>query len=251
MIYEISVGYTAANLLLALILFFKAPRNVISRFYIFCVLILDVMGVMANYIQILPAEYIRGAVHSFLVFGFSLLPFFFIHFIAYFVRREEILRSKRNLFLLYFAGLFSYAVILLGFIHEPITPAEEITKNAYLFYITWHSILFCIGIAMLYEHTQGFYGKVERANLLFAGFAVLLLILPGPFTDTFFGLFHINVDWYFFTCSFAIIFAVYFIFRHKIVVNTIYDALKSALAVLNDVFIITDEMFRIQMVRGA
>jgi PAS domain S-box-containing protein len=44
--------------------------------------------------------------------------------------------------------------------------------------------------------------------------------------------------------------AVYFIFRHKIVVNTFYDSLKSALSVINDVILTTNEELRIEMVTG-
>jgi PAS domain S-box-containing protein len=252
MIYNISIAYTAANLLLALVLLFKAHKNIIARFYFFCVIILDAMGTLSLYLTDFPQNDLRGILHDVIVFCFSLLPFFFLHFIAIFVRRDDLVRRGRNLALIYFAGLFSYAMILMKLIPEPLTETDVITRGGYLFYVTWHSILFCIGIAILYEHTQGFYGKVEKANMLFVGFALLLLILPGPFTETiFFGIFHLNLDWYFFSCTFAIIFAVYFIFRHKIIVNTIYDGLKSALAVLNDIFIITDELFKIQMARGA
>jgi PAS domain S-box-containing protein len=251
MAYNISIVYTVANFLLAVILVLQAPKNANSRFYLFCVAMLDCMGLLSIYLKNAPFGDVR-LVHIIFVFCFSLLPFFFFHFITVFIRHGELMRSKRNLALLYFAGLFSYAMMLLHYLPEPITGANEVTRTGYLFYITWHSILFCVGVAMLYEHSQGFLGRVEKTNLLFAGFAVLLLIVPGPFSETIlFGIFHLTIDWYFFTCTIAVIFGVYFILRYKIVVNTIFDALKSALAVLNDVFIITDENLKIKVARGA
>jgi two-component system, cell cycle sensor histidine kinase and response regulator CckA len=250
MAYSVSIAYTVANLLLALILFIKSPKNLNSRFYLFCVTILDCVGVLSLTLKHVLPEY-SHFLHACLVFCFSLLPFFFLHFVIFFIRRSDIVRSKRIVALLYFAGLFSYAMTLLHFLPEPIAVTNEVTKGAYLFYITWHSILFCVGVAMLYEHAQGFLGRVEKANLLFAGFALLILILPGPFSESIiFGLFRLDLDWYFFLCTAGIIFGVYFIFRYKIVVNTIYDALKSALSAINDIFLITDEKFKIKMARG-
>jgi PAS domain S-box-containing protein len=253
---EVFVAYAAVNLLLAAVLRFKASgkahQETIARFYLFCVICLGVMGVMAHYLPNIQTEWIRHSLHSALVFLYSMLPFFFLHFMVLFVRRGDILKSRWMVAAMYFAGLFSYTMILLDLIPEPIKANDQIASSGFVFYLTWQSIFFCVGIAMLYEHMKGFYGKVEKANLLFTGFAVLLLVLPGPFTETlFFSVLHLNLDWYFTTCTFALMFGVYFIFRHKIVVNTIYDALKQALSVMNDIFVLTDERFQIQMVRGA
>ncbi|MBI4810077.1 MAG: PAS domain S-box protein [Ignavibacteriales bacterium] len=113
------------------------------------------------------------------------------------------------------------------------------------------SVFFSIGIAMLFEISREFRQKIWRANFVFVAFILLLLILPGPFTDSFFfGVLRLSVEWYFYLCTFALFVVVYFIFRHKVGINPISDALKSALEVMNDIFITMDEAFNIEMMRG-
>jgi len=186
------------------------------------------------------------------VFVYSLIPFFFLHFIVIFVRRYEILKSKRVIGAIYTVGLFCYAMVLLHYIPTPVSEAGIITESGYIFYLTWMTIFFAVGVALLYESARGFYEKAGRANLLFVSFILLLLVLPGPFTDSvFFNILHLGREWYYFSCTFAVIIAVYFIFRHKIIINTLYDGLKMALAVVNDILITTDNKFKIEMVQGA
>ena len=248
---EVSAAYTIVNLLLAIIIIIKSRQNLANHFYFFLVCMLVTIGITAFIVKQTPPIPIRKLFEFVLIFLYSLFPFFFLHFMVIFVRRYEILRSKALITGIYIAGLFSYAMILAGYIPKPIAASGAIAKCGYIFYVTWMSIFFAIGIALLYELTKGFYGKVEKANLLLVGFALLLLILPGPFTDSvFFGIFKVDTDWYLLSCTFAIVIAVYFVFRHKVIVNTIYDALKSALSVMNDIFLTTNDDFQIQMVRG-
>lgn len=247
----VASAYSAANLLLAIFVYLKSRRNQLSQFYAFCVICLVTLSTIAFFLtQPLPRILLNVMEHL-AIFIYALFPFFFLHFITMFVRRYEVLRSKYIVSAIYFVGLFSYAMILLGLIPKPILSTGEITKSGYIFYLTWMTIFFTIGIAMLYEVARGFYDKAGKANLLFVAFVLLLLILPGPFTESvFFSVFHLGADWYYISCTFALIIAVYFIFRHKIIVHTMYDALKSALAVLNDIFMTTDENFKIEMIRG-
>jgi len=251
MIFEVAVGYTVANFLLALIIFIRSRRHLITRFYAFCVVSLVSFGVAAFFASHESHDTVRAILEHTVIFLFALAPFFFLHFMVVFARRYDILNSKNVIAAIYFAGLFSYTMILLGFLPRPITTAGVMTQTGNIFYVTWMSIFFIIGIAMLYESSRGFYEKIERANLLIGGFALLLLALPGPFTESvLIGIFHIHVDFYYIFSTLAVIVATYFVFRHKIIVNTVYDALKSALGVMKDVFITTDEYFRVQMVRG-
>jgi PAS domain S-box-containing protein len=142
-------------------------------------------------------------------------------------------------------------MILLDYIPKPITETGAITQTGYIFYLTWMSIFFSVGIAMLFEIMRQFRRTVKKANVVFIGSAFLILILPGPFMDSlFFGVFHFTPESYYYLCTLALIIAVYFIFRHKIILNTMYDALKSALDVMNDIFIKTDENFRIELIKG-
>jgi PAS domain S-box-containing protein len=62
--------------------------------------------------------------------------------------------------------------------------------------------------------------------------------------------FGLKADFYYIISTFAVLIAVYFVFRYKIIVNTFYDSLKSALAVMNDVFITMDNQFHIEMAKG-
>ena len=64
-------------------------------------------------------------------------------------------------------------------------------------------------------------------------------------------IFRLDIESYFVSCTIALMIAVYFIFRHKIIVTTHYDELKAALAALSDLFITTDNDLRIEMASGA
>lgn len=249
--FPVSVAYTAANFILAIIIFIKAPKNQITRFYFFCINCLVIFG-FASYLvtQIEDVQLVK-LFKVIALFLYALFPFFFIHFITFFVRQKDILRSVTLNTAIYVAGLFSYTMLLLGYIPQPITETGTLTQSCYIFYITWMSVFFSIGVAMLFEISRDFRHKVWKANIIFVTFALLILILPGPFTDSvFFGILRLNVEWYFYLCTFAILITVYFIFRHKININPVSDALKSALEVMNDIFITTNKDFQIEMIRG-
>jgi two-component system, cell cycle sensor histidine kinase and response regulator CckA len=249
--FPVSIAYTATNFVLATIIFIKAPKNQITRFYYFCNSCLVIIGVSAYVVTQSVDHNLITFIENIAFFLYALFPFFFIHFITFFVRQKDILKSIGVNTAIYIAGLFSYAMLLLGFIPRPITETGIITQSGYIFYITWMSVFFSIGIAMLFEISRGFRQKMWKANVVFITFALLILILPGPFTESvFFGILRINVEFYFYICTFALLIAVYFIFRHKINVNPVSDALKSALEVMNDIFITTNKDFHIEMIRG-
>jgi len=249
--FMVSVAYTATNLLLATIIYLKSRRNLISQFYFFCVCCLVLLGGISLYLSRPMNALTRDVLEHTVVFLYALFPFFFIHFVTIFLRRNEVAKSRGIVIMIYTAGLFAYSMTLAGFIPKPISPSGVITQNGYLFYVTWMSIFFSIGIAMLFEISTKFREKVKRGNVLFVSFTLLLLVLPGPFTESvFFGVLHMSVEWYFYICTSALIIAVYFIFRHKIISNTMYDALKSALSVMNDILIVMNDLFEIEMIRG-
>ncbi|HTK80817.1 MAG TPA: ATP-binding protein [Bacteroidota bacterium] len=252
MLYLIVAGvYSVVNLTFAFIIVAKAHKTALSRFYLFCVSCLISMSLAAYALTLSPDPLISQVLRLFVEFFYSLFPFFFLHFVAMFVRRFDILRSKHIPAAIYSVGLFSYAMVLLRLIPEPIQASGAISQSGYIFYLTWMTVLFAIGVAMLYEISRKFYEKPGKSNILFACFALLLLVLPGPFTESvFFRILGIKADWYYFISTFAVLIAVYFVFRHKIIVNTFYDSLKSALAVMNDVFITTDAQFNIEMAKG-
>ncbi len=249
--YFASVGYTVANLLLALIVFLRSRDNLITQFYFICVVCLSSLGVAAYLLAQPINATVRTVLENVTVFVYAMLPFFFMHFITFYVRRADDSTPRRTFLPIYAVGLFAYTMIQLGWIPKPITVLGKINQSGYVFYITWMSIFFSIGISLLYERYRGFRNKAHSVDVLFIGFMLLLLLLPGPFTDSiFFGIMHLSVDWYFYICTSALIVAVYFIFRHKIIVNTIYDALRSALAAMNDILMITNEHLEIEVIRG-
>ncbi len=252
MLYTIvALSYSVANVILAILILIKYRQALLSKFYVFCVGCLLTIAVIGWYLPQAHTELLRVVLRSAAVFLYSVFPFFFIHFVVIFVRRYEILRSKTTIIAIYFTGLFSYTMVLLGLIPEPLLKDGSVAESGYIFFLTWMTIFFTIGIAMLYEIARGFYEKVGRANLLLASFIVLLLVLPGPFTETlFFDILGIGTTGYYISSMIAVTVAVYFIFRHKIVVNTFYDSLKSALSVINDVILTVNEDLRIEMVTG-
>ncbi len=249
--FPVSVAYTAANFLLALIIILKSRDNQISRFYFFCVSCLVVFGIACYLMMNLSNERLIHVLETIVLFIYAMFPFFFIHFITFFVRQKDMMKSMSINYAIYFAALFSYSVLLLGYIPRPISPTGTMTQTGYIFYVTWMSVFFCIGIAMLFEISRNFRQRIWKSNFVFIIFAILLLILPGPFTDSFlFGILKLKVEYYFYVCTFALLIAVYFIFRHKIGANPVSDALKSALDVMNDVFITMDELFNIEVMQG-
>lgn len=252
MLYKyVSIGYAGTNLLLALIIYFKATHSLLVKFYLFLVGSLVVFGA-CGYLSTLSLTYTSaGIITAVGAFLFALFPFFFLHFMIIMVRREELLQSPLTIGLVYFAGLFSYTFELLGLIPKPVAVGVGLSTIGYVFLITWMSVAFSIGIALLFTFLKGFSDKGMKSNLLVAGFALLLLLLPGPFTESiFFAFFPKGMELYIFSSLLALVIALYFVFRHKIIINTLYDAMKSALTFMSDVLFRMDDGLNIQLVRG-
>lgn len=252
MLYKyVSIGYTATNVLLASILFLKGSRSSIVRFYVFLVFSLVAFGICGFLAVTNPSPYVGAFVTAVAAFLFALLPFFFLHFMIVMVRREELLHSPVTVAFVYFGGLFSYTFELLGVLPKPVSVGSGLSVMGYLFFVTWMSVFFSIGIALLFTFLRGFSDKGQKSNLLVAGFAILLLLFPGPFTESIFVAFFPNSTGIYFVSSLlSLVIALYFVFRHKIIVNTIYDAMKSAVTCMSDVLFRTDDILNIQLVRG-
>ncbi|MBI1807519.1 MAG: PAS domain S-box protein [Ignavibacteria bacterium] len=250
--FYVSLVYSVVNFVLALLVLVKSHRNVLGKFYPFCVcslLFLGVSGYLYN-VSISPTLHrVLGELSAFL---YSVFPFFFLHFMVIFVKRYEILRSKSIIAAIYFAGLFSYTLVLLKLIPNPFITTSGITVGGYVYYLTWMSILFSIGVALLYSLIGGFREKGMKTNLLFTSFAFLMLLLPTPFTLSIFSvLSEKSFELYAITSTTALAMVVFFVFRHRITMNTPYQAMKSALAAMNDILVKTNEDFQIEMAQGA
>ncbi len=252
MLYEyVSIGYAVTNLTLAIIVLIRAPKSVVVKFYAFlvgCLILLGATGFLAKLVVSGTWSAVLGSVGAFL---FAVFPFFFLHFMIIMVRRDELLRAPVTTLAIYFAGLFSYTFVLLGLIPKPIIPGSGFSANGSLYLVIWMSVTFSIGIALFFTLLKGFRDKGTKANLIVAGFAVLLLLLPGPFTESVFSAFFPGSNEpYILTSIISLVIALYFVFRHKIIVNTALDAMKSALAFMSDVLVRMDDQFFIELVRG-
>ena len=161
---SIIIGYTIANIALAAIVLIKSPRNVLSQFFAFCIGLLVFLGIAAYIWTGSPGAWYRPGLEMASNFVYALFPFFFLHFIVLFVRRYEVLHSRFVTLSIYAAGLFGYAMILLGLIPEPLSEVHGINQSGYVFYLTWLTIFFTIGVAMLYEVARGFYERAGRSN---------------------------------------------------------------------------------------
>src|SRR5207247_2263235 len=86
---------------------------------------------------------------------------------------------------------------------------------------------------------------------LFVAFTLLMLLLPSPFTQAIFSLLKEKGVIFYFTSSIAALAVLVFIvFRHRIVMNIPYQAMKTALEAMNDILIKTDLEFAIEMAQG-
>ncbi len=200
--------------------------------------------------DLLSEGVLRGEVFVRLTeFLFCLIPFFFLHFVVIFLRRYDILKSKGVVIAIYSAGLLSYLMVATGIVSR--TVSGVISSSGFIFYITWMSVFFSVGVTLLYSLVKGFAERKVKSNLLLSGFAVLLLVLPGPLTYSIAQAFALGgMEWYGITSAIALLVTVYLLFRHKIMV-TVYDSIKAALVVMNDVFIMTDEEFHIEVANGS
>ncbi len=248
----ISIVYIIINFFIAVIVLVKSRGNVLNYFYAFLVGSLICLGITAFYYNELPSLYYQRMFFPVIAFFYSMFPFFFCHFIILFMRRYDILKSKHMIVSVYAVGIFCYSTVLLGIISSPLSSSGFISSSGYIFFLIWMSILFAIGTAQLYSLLKGFSEKNLNSKVLYIGFSLLLLILPGPFVESIIiKVFNQDISSYFLSSIIALVGLIYLVFRYKIIVNTAYDTLKSAIGVINDVIIKMDEKFQIEMVRGA
>jgi two-component system cell cycle sensor histidine kinase/response regulator CckA len=247
----VSSAYSIVNLCLALLILARSRQNVLSRFYGFCVFSLLALGVCSYMLGQSVSPGLALFLRLTTAFLYSVFPFFFLHFMLVFVRRYEILRSKKIILANYFAGLFSYAMVLLGLVPVPFSAETGITLAGYIYFLTWMSILFSIGVALMYSLVGGFGEHGMKANILFGAFVVLMLLLPTPFTLSIFSVVAGDTFvWYFLSSTAALTVVVYIVFRHRITMNTPYQAMKAALGAMNDVLLKTNMDLEVEIVHG-
>ncbi len=250
--FLVSLAYSIVNSGLAGIILFKSRRNLLSKFYAFSVFCLVVLGTLwyflTNPVDMLPvAPLEQGS-----AFIYALFPFFFLHFMLIFLRRYEVVNSTKIIFATYFVGLFCYTLVLLDLIPLPFSKDLGVNSTGFVYFITWMSMLFAIGVALLYSLIGGFAERGMGSNLLFFAVALLMLMLPTPFTVSLFSVvMHNSFLPYFVSSTLSLAIIVFLVFRHRMTMNTPYQAMKSALAAMNDVIIKTNADYQIDMVQGA
>ncbi len=246
-----SIIYSFITLSIAVVIFNKSGRTYQSKFYLLCVSFLTlyaITGVISG--QPIYAQY-KSLIQPLAVFLFSLVPFFFLHFLIIYTGYAKLFWEKFLIVAIYFTGLFGYTMILLGFIPAPLQGNGLLTGGGYIFYITWISIFFTIGVSDLYYLYKGISETGSKSKILFTSLALLILILPGPFSGVIMKvIFGDSKAWYFIFSGIALIGAIYTIFRNKMIM-TFYDALQMTIGIMHDIIIKTDKSLVIESVQGA
>ncbi|TAK64705.1 MAG: PAS domain S-box protein, partial [Bacteroidetes bacterium] len=252
MIYSYAFfGYIIVNCLLCFIVMKKSGGNVIGKFFTFCVASVTAFGISVYILETNLFPALDNVTQIIVDFLFSLIPFFFLHFIVVFLRRYELLKSKWVIIAVYFAGLFSFSIVRSGLLPDPVVKDDGSASIANIYFVTWMSVFFSIGLAILFSHIRVFAERKTKSSILFTGLSILVLVLPSPFTYSLsVSFFQNQTEWYGITSILALIVSVYLVFRHKILV-TLYDSVKAALLVMDDVFIMTDAHFTIEVARGS
>jgi len=146
--------------------------------------------------------------------------------------------------------MFSFLLILFGFLPNSFDTVQGLQTSSTIFYLTWMSILFAIGITQLYKAFSNNRKNKLETKLLFSGFVFLMLILPGPFSETIFSTIITDYSiFYYVTSTIALIIAVYILFKQKSSTQ-ILNALKLSLNFLSDVLLLTDKSFNIEIAEG-
>ena len=247
----VAVVYTLITAVLAIFLISRAPKKALCWFYGFCVgclLFLLLAGIILRAaLNPLLDSIVRGGA----IFLYAVLPFFFIHFIVLFARKYEVLKHKLVVPAIYTVALLIYALLLFGYIAVPLTEKGEVTETGYVFFMTWLTLFFAIGLAMVYDIARGFYEKAMKGSVIYVGFLILILVLPSPFTQSMFSSFlHLKIEWYYFSSALALVGAVYLVFRQRIIGATFSDAVKLAFGSLSDMFVVLDPFLQVEMLRG-
>ena len=246
-----SIVYSLITFVIALILFFRSQKSYQSKFYLLCVSFLILYSIAGNLSCLPMYKHFAFIIEPAIIFFFSMVPFFFLHFLIIYTGQSELFWKKFIIFGIYVTGLFAYTMILLGYIPNPLAYNGLLSDGGYIFYLTWMSVFFSVGISELFYIYGGFYDTGLKSKMFFSSFVILILVLPGPFAESIFKIFFGQSKiWYSIISTVALTFSIYLIFRHKLVV-TFYDALRSTISVMKEIILRTDSHFVIQSAQGA
>ncbi|MBI1804652.1 MAG: hypothetical protein HY033_00870 [Ignavibacteriae bacterium] len=247
----VAVVYMLITVVLSVFVIIKTPKRTLSLFYGFCVGCLLFLLLAAIVLRTPIHPMLHYVVRGGAIFLYAVLPFFFIHFVVLFARKYEVLRHKLVVPAIYLVALLIYSLLLFGYIASPLTTSGEVTDTGSVFFMTWLTLFFAIGMAMIYEIARGLYDKAMKGSVIYVGFMLLILVLPGPFTQSMFlTLLNLKIEWYYFSSALGLIGAVYLLFRQRIIGATFSEAVKSSLGSLSDIFLVLDPFLQIEMSAG-
>ncbi len=244
------VVYAVINILIAVLLNNKSKSSRVSSYYLSLSVALCIFGLTGILLSHIGNTFLKPLLLNISLAVYSAFPFGFLYFIILYSDNKKLLTSKSVKFGLVFTGLFSFAVQITGLVPQPLSYQRGLTPIGEIFYLIWMSILFSIGITQLFST----YGRISESGFhskfMITGFFFLMLIVPSTFsTSVLTGIISKDLGAYLAFSILSLTFAVLFILRHK-AITTVYDALRSAIGVMNDIFIKTDENFKIEMIGG-
>ncbi|MFH1194996.1 MAG: hypothetical protein V1720_04755 [bacterium] len=247
----ISAAYLIINLFIAIVLFVKLRSSFISRFYLLCILLLTVFGTSAFLLEKTPDGNTRIWLERIVILLYAVIPFFSFHFMINYFGFARILKPFLIVVAIYLTGLFSYTIILIGLIPKPISCNGGLTLNGYIYFLTWMSIFLGTGLAQAVTIFSGFEKEGIKSKVLLTIFTLLLLILPGPFSETILSNLTAGESrFYYITSLISLIIIIYGLFRYKTSIN-LFDSMKLSLTVMSDIIIKTDSKMKIEVIKGA
>ena len=130
-----SIAYSLITLLLALIILFRTRKSFQSKFYLLCVSFLILYSISGNLASLPEYQKYKDFLETATIFFFSVLPFFFLHFIIIYTGQGRLQWKKYVVLGIYIVGLFAYTMILVGLIPNPIGQYKILSEGGYLFLI--------------------------------------------------------------------------------------------------------------------
>jgi PAS domain S-box-containing protein len=248
---SVAAGLLLANGAWGMYLLFKSEKSFISLFYLLCVTILFAFGVSGYLSGINRNGFMLILNQHVALLLFSLIPFFFLHFVLLLTGFAGSGISRLITTLIYLTGLITYFLIQFKLIPAPVLSFDGQTSYGLIFFITWLSIFLSLGVSYGYTIFNALAEKKVKQDLLIAGLGILVIILPGPVSQAALHLiFGQSSDWYFLSSIFALVLSIYFVFRNKAILS-LYDTLRLALESMNDMMLRVNGDFQIIFARGA
>lgn len=148
---DIGIACAVTDSVLALFILWHAPREMSSRFFALCIMMLAAFGAAAHWLTSAVEPTLRHHILEPLVlFIYALLPYFFLHLILILVRPHGLANRKRAIAIIYSIGAFSLILLSLGVVPHPLAPAHSLSLAGEVFFFSWGAIFFVVAVAQLF-----------------------------------------------------------------------------------------------------